>query len=441
MGCATLLSTISMPCGAAAEAAAVFARAEAADTGRSIGVHENSSPIGTDPHEASEHQPLPVSADLSLKSIVDHALAQAPDRLALAGAAAELATWNARGRRLLAGNPALSFRYQTDRFNDDLGIEEIESGLELPIWRWGERAATRRYGEQLDEAVAASTAVLRWTVAGAVRDVLHELNRAELELQAMTRISAQAQRVHEAVARQQALGDASRHELLLARSSMLQAQSAQLDAEAALLDAQIAYRSLVGLPLRPPPVAEPEHPGIELPETHPLLTWHGTRVAEASAKLAMLRKGAGGNPTLHVGPRRERGAAELPFEDSIGVTLRVPLGGSLYPTPGMAEAERALGEAQAARDKARRALQLDWHEARHELEVATRRLQLARQQGELAEATSEMNGIAYQRGELDLFDYLRLEAATSTQLLALHRAEADYLRAVAYRNQILGDTP
>lgn len=119
-----------------------------------------------------EHPILSVDPKLSLTAVIDHTIKGYPATIELTAQTKEANAWSARGRGWLADSPALTFRYQSDRLGDNNRLEEYESGIQLPLWRWGAKRATRDLGESMAMAASNNAVALRWSVAGQVRTAL-----------------------------------------------------------------------------------------------------------------------------------------------------------------------------------------------------------------------------------------------------------------------------
>jgi outer membrane protein TolC len=86
-------------------------------------------------------------------------------------------------------------------------------------------------------------------------------------------------------------------------------------------------------------------------------------------------------------------------------------------------------------------LELDLHEAGHRLDVARQNLATARQRAELAERHAELGRRAYEQGEMDLMDLLRLQNSAVAAQRQLARLEVEVDRQTAAYNQAVGDIP
>lgn len=395
----------------------------------------------SEPHGAAHHQPLPEQPTLTLASVLDQSMARYPEAALLPARSAQAEAWRARSGSLLSGTPSLAFRYQTDRFGDDVGLKEYEGGLELPLWRWGERRAARTLAGATAFVAETAGPGLRWQVVGELRSLLWSMAGAEVELAAahdarelITRLAATVRRRHE-------LGDVPLGDVLLADSSALAAEEAVVDATAMLVDAQREYRMLSGLNARPPFRTETLSPIDEVPVEHPALAAAEAELERARSQVALSRRSARGSPTLLIGPRWERAPHGAEYADSIGVILTVPLPGTAHGGTVAADASADAALALAARDRLRRRLAMALHEAEHGLEVARSGRETARRRAELAARQAQLGRNAYEAGETDLMDLLRLQEAQIVARRSRDLLEIEVSRQTAAYNQAAGVMP
>lgn len=392
-------------------------------------------------HDPDEHAPLAVDVTMSLADAVEAAYSVYPSIPEVAARDQEAAAWERRGSSLIAGRPQLLVRYQSDRLGDDFGLEEIESGLQLPIWRPGERRSTRALGAELDAASVALRNVLRWEVAGRVRNVVWDMALAEGRLDIAGMRVDIANRLAASIERRHELGDVALGDLLLAQGEALSARTDLADARAALVDAERDYESLTGLDRRPRFGAEARSVLSGIDEGHPALAFASAEVARARAAEEVARRSARTSPTVTIGPRRERSTFALPYEDSIGVTVTVPFGGGSHVATQTAAAGRETATAVSTRLRLLRDLDLALHEARHGMEVMQSNLANARDRLALAERSYAMGETAYESGETGMQELLLLQR----QLLDARQKALDYEialhRLTASYNQAVGDLP
>ena len=367
----------------------------------------------------TDHPSIQADPNLSLAEVVDHALEIAPARFSLTGLGSEAAAWTSRGSNWWAGSPRISVSYRSDQLNKDNGLKEYEAGLALPLWRWGERGATKNLGQQLSAETEASRRALFWDISGQVRELLWHLAAADAEVEFTEQRINLAERLLKAVARQHELGDVALGDLLLARSNRLEAESEKTRAEAMRQDSHRVYASVTHLNRRPPYNPERISEIHDVPPDHPWLYEANARISSAQAEHKRLKKAVRGSPSLLVGPKRERAPFDTQSYDSFGITLSLPIVGSAHGITELARAERVIANAQTERENRIRELTLQLHEAQHSLEVTEAQLETATSLAGIAEQQLNMSFSAYESGEMSLFDLLGCNVPVSPRSAAL----------------------
>ena len=394
----------------------------------------------TETHE-HEHERLAVDTSLTLSAVVDATLSAYPTVAELAARAAQAEAWSERANSWTANRPVLSFRYQTDRYDADAGLEEFETGIQLSLWKWGERDSTRLLGQAYGAETAAAAAAVRWEIAGALREIIWQMARAERELLLVEQTAGIATRLGAAIRRRHELGDVALGDVLLAETATLEVETLLIAAEAQLVDAERAYRMLTGLERRPEFRQETLSERTGILAEHPALSFASAEVDRARAARERVRKSAVTHPTLTVGPRRERGPGGEPFEESVGVVLTLPFGGGAHVRTSVTEAGRDVGSAESARARILRELDLALHEASHGLSVARKNLVTARQRSDLAERGYAMGESAYRKGELELIELLALQRVAIDAERQVLDFEIGTSRQTALYNQAAGEMP
>ena len=387
------------------------------------------------------HEDLIVDTGTTLADVLDATVREYPTVGELGARREQADAWRDRGESWIAGPPSFSFRYQTDRYDDDAGLQELESGIQFALWKWGERESTRDLGQAFDEATDAASAALRWEVAGTLREVVWKMARADGELDVARESMEVADRLARIIRRRHELGDVALGDVLLAESSQLDAQARLGEAQAVLVDAERSYRTLTLLDRRPSFTAETLSSLDAIDAAHPGLRFVAAQLASARAAQQLERNSALTSPTLTIGPRRERSVYRQPFEDSLGVTLVVPFGGGSHVRTRTSDAGRQVASAESTLRLLARELDLRMHEAAHGLEMARSNLTLAKNRSELAERSYRMGESAYSKGELGLIALLNLRSVSLDARLQALRFDIEEKRQTALYNQAVGVMP
>jgi outer membrane protein TolC len=388
-----------------------------------------------------QHAALPVDESLTLAEAVDAALALYPARMALAARTEQAAAWTERGQSWFADRPSLMLRYQSDRWGPNNGLSEYEAGIELPLWSWGGRRAVQSLGAALSLESAAVVQALKWEVAGHLRSTLWGIALAENDHELAEQALDTAARLTTSVERRYELGDVALSDVLLAQSSYLEAQTRLIEASAELLDAERAYRSVTGLERRPPFVGEILSQGYEVESDHPALSLANAEVSRAEASVSVAEKTFKTGASLTLGPRSERPALGSQFDDSFGITVNIPFGGSSHQRTEVTAVSRDAANARATRSQQLRTLTLALHEAAHSLNVVSQNLATSSERMDLAVRHQAMGESAYEKGELELIDLLKVQATAIAARRQVTRLKIDQNRQTAFYNQAVGELP
>lgn len=171
------------------------------------------------------HEELIVDSNMTLAGALDVTLSQYPTFGEISARREQANAWRDRGASWIAGRPSFSFRYQTDRYDADAGLQEFESGIQIALWKWGQRDSTQDLGAAFDAAAEAASVALRWEVAGMLRDAIWGVAQAEGELRVLQESMEIASRLAQSVRRRHELGDVALGDVLLAESSYLEARA------------------------------------------------------------------------------------------------------------------------------------------------------------------------------------------------------------------------
>jgi outer membrane protein TolC len=387
------------------------------------------------------HAPLELDSALAWDDVIDATLAAHPRRGELAARESEAAAWAERGKSWLAAAPAFYLSYLSDRALDDNGLSEYEGGLELPLWHAGQRDAVQGVASTATAESAAAAAAFRLEIAGLLRAVLWDIEAFDNDAAAAREMLVVAGDLLRAVERRNARGDLPLADVLLARADRLEKQQAIVAFEAQLRDAERAYRSLTGLDRRPAVFAEPRSAREDLDASHPLVALAEAAVERARANLELADREARGTMTLRVGPNRQQDPFSDFYTDSLSLAVRVPIGGASHGVTQRASATRLVAGAQAQRGELLRRLELDLHETEHALAVLDETLALAEERRDLAVRQAQMARSAFEEGEIELRDLLRIQQAAQSAERDVRHFTIERQRTISARNQALGETP
>jgi cobalt-zinc-cadmium efflux system outer membrane protein len=387
------------------------------------------------------HTPVETSANLAWPELIETTLENFPHYIELAAHEEEANALVDRSQSLFADRPRIVVRYQSDRPWDNVKLREKELGVELPLWRLGERRAAASLGTAALDGSTAAAIALRHQVIGMLRNSLWDIERATNELAIARDAAGIAGELQAAIDGRYSTGEIPLSDTLLFRSTVMEREAAVIEAEALLVDAERAYQSLTGLNLKPAEFAEPLTAREDFDDSHPLLRLADSEVQRARADVELTRRSSKGSPTLTIGPVDQQDAFSNYSARSINVSLSMPFGGRAHATTATAESSWTATRAEADRRQLLRELDLEHHEALHTLLVVEESLELARQRAELATRSFSMSERAFAEGEISVLELLRAEEI----VLATHREvaglEVERQRSIAQINQAIGVWP
>lgn len=385
------------------------------------------------------HAPLTVDESLSLDALLRLTVETYPSGLEVKAREEEAAALIDRGQSWLSQRSSFTVHYQSDRLTDNENLDELEVGMEFPLWRWGQKSAALALGESAREDAAGAGLALRWQVSGLLRDVLWQMELTERRVALIKGAFEASQAMLNTTRRRFEVGELSRDDVLLAQNQALERNESLLQAEAQMYDARREYRILTGLDRRPAAIEEELSPRQGIQPDHPMLAAAAAELERARADRRYQGLKAKGGPTLTVGTRHERGAGDAVYDDSIGVGVSLPFGGAAHVNTEIAAANRELAAAAARLGQLRMQLDRDLHEAEHAMEIARQVLSLAEKRNEVYRQRQAMSETAFNHGEMDFLELLRLrnEAFAAEQDMLLKQIELK--KSIVNYNQAVGE--
>jgi outer membrane protein, heavy metal efflux system len=342
---------------------------------------------------------------------------------------------------LLPDMPALSLRHQTDAIGNRRGEYEWEAELELPVWLPGQRAARKTLAQAIGDNLAAGRDALMLHLADVVREIIwgirmlaNDLELAEFRLKTAEDLVSDVQRRFQA-------GELARTDVMLAQNETLTAQTQVVHAAASLRQAEQAYMVMTGLNEIPAHPEELSADKVAVADNHPLL-----READGHLTMARRERVLAGverreNPHLLISARNIRG----PFDDlnnnSFGVTFRIPLATRSGTARSLAAAESGIARAVAEREQLLRVVAAAMNEAGINLETTRRELEILESQNAIAQENRRLMQKAFDLGEADLVDLMRVQAIGYEAERALRSKKIQLQWDIARHNQAAGVLP
>lgn len=383
---------------------------------------------------------LPACGETPLAGAFAQAWKRQPAAAALGERRQAAAARIAAADALTAAPPALELLARSDRFNRNLGAEEYEVGVALPVWLPGERGGARAVAEAEAEALAGRSLALGLRFAQVVRDAWWAWQAARDEALLAEGRQLAARRLRDDVVRRVTAGDLARADLNQAEGALELALAQQAEAGAAEAVARYRLENLTGAPVVVADLqAEPEP--REEAAAHPLLRDLQAQadVARRSAELARVQSRA--NPELAVSTRQDRGSAGTAFEQSWALALRLPFGGGPRHDARVATANAEAIEAGMAAERESERLVREATATRELVAAARIRLAAAERRARLAVENRGYYDKSFRFGETDLPTRLRIETEAFEAERALGRARIALAQGISQWRQALGLLP
>ncbi|MEJ8566525.1 TolC family protein [Elongatibacter sediminis] len=387
-----------------------------------------------------EEDALATDASLTLSAVLSAAEQRHPVQRLLA---AQAATGNAEARygsRWMPESVQLKAFHMSDRTFDDIGANESELAVSFPVWMPGEKRAQKAVGDAAAVTRVSREAGFRWQLSGEIRRQLWDIRLARRQWQFAQEQEQRLQEVFEQVARFTEAGELARADLLSTMQQLAVWKAETIALEAEYQDAARSYRSLTSLSVVPEHIEEVLSDKDDAGPSHPALSLASDRMAEASAVAEAVSQTNGYRPTLDVFWRGFRGDRMSTSVDAVGIGFSVPLGKSPRKGPEIARAWEAYAQAESEYLQARRDVELQLHEARHQLETLQRQLHNSEAMIKTAVEKYDLDRMAFDLGELSTNQWLRRlaefqEIERSHQLLQVR-----YGAAIAAYNQAVGES-
>ena len=386
--------------------------------------------------------PLPYDEKLSLKQVVDATFEKYPQGSMIGALKDESQALTRRTDSLIAGYPMIYLQWIDDRLLSNQGVMQIQTGYQIPIWMWGQRSASRQVAEEAEKSANQFSIALKHEIAGLVRESLWNLLLMENRRGLAQQVYDLSKQLFATVQRRVELGDLARSDELMAESDLLDKKSQLTLAEAEVMHARKAYMNLTRLDRAPKLFEEKRSSTAEIQEQHPAIAAANAVIERAQAEVEFTRLSKQGNqPSILIGTQNERFEGQSNINNETNLVLQIPIGGDSWNAPFVAQANVALTQKVADRAGLMRRLEKALHEAEHNLEVDRATLEIANQRKAIAETHLNMSRLAFEAGEIQLIDYLKIQATSQAAIRDAMERAIMVQRDTAFYNQVVGIVP
>lgn len=387
------------------------------------------------PYETHEDG-LTVNSNLTLREVLQKTIARSPEQAMLSAQKYDVLAKQKMAEGVLPLAPSISLYHQNDALGSGRNERDWQAALELPIWLPKQKSTRGKVAALSADQLDANTENLQLQVAGALRDAVWTIALHKNEVALQQEKLNNAEKLETDSQKKFQAGELAKADLMLIQQETLFAQKSLIRAEAELMHAHFRYIQLTGLNEMPENIEEAQS---VLDGFEQSAQW---KSAEANVSLAQSKRDLSAverreNPHVVLNARSSQGAFDTQYNQSVGIQIRIPLDTEVGSAPILAASEQVYGEAISQREKLRRTLEADLHEAEHNLFVSGKELSLAEQQFNIAKNSAMLAQKAYHLGELDLMRLLRVQSQTfeaersyTTRQLQLKWDTARYNQAV-----------
>lgn len=387
----------------------------------------------------------------TLRDSLARAAALDPAIAALEARAAEVAASHAVAAARFPAAPTLTAGLRRSRPDQDIGRNEVDLQVGLPLWLPGQRGLREQLAEREGGERDAALDEARLALAGRLREAWWTIAEARADAQAAQRRTVTLERIEADTARRVAAGVLARADLLLAQAELSAARARAADAAlrvAALLEQWFA---LTGerTPPADPAEREPLAAGSGRDEriasaadgTHPALVSLRSRVALARARFDLAAGVRRDPPELVLQHRSDRAVYGAEYRNTVLVALRVPFATEARNAPRVAAAGTELAATEAALAQRSRGIAAELAQSAAAVHAAFARHELAAERLRHAREHEALVVRAFALGEQPLVAALRAATLREDAEAEAERAALAVGAAQARRAQAAGVLP
>ncbi|MDT8372110.1 MAG: TolC family protein [Gammaproteobacteria bacterium] len=350
-----------------------------------------------------------------------------------------------RANTLFADVSTVNLRHQNDVVGTSNGLQEWEANLEMPLWLPGQKQQQLALSDTMLAEIAAYKQALRLQASGKVRELIWNVALAETATKQAWQAWQTAQQLESDVKTRVTAGELANTELLLANTNVLEIRSKYLQLAAELEHAISSYTHITGQQFLPgnyeeslPELAFKHHAEIVVNQQHPALMILDQQITTLRAKQELAKFDGAVNPSVSVGIKRERGDLADGYDNSVGLGITFALDDKVYRQPAVAEAARALADAEIARKQLERQLNITLFSALHDLETKRQLLELIAQKDAATQKYVALQQRSFELGETDLVSLLRSQELANESHSRKQALEIDIKHMIASVNQAMG---
>ncbi len=383
---------------------------------------------------------LPVIADdaVTLKSLTNYVYQKEPARQGESSLQNLSDARNTRASTLFAEAATISFNHFNDGIGSGDGLREYESAVSMPLWLPGQKRQQQNWSQELANQLPYYQQRLRLQASAVVRQHVWQVMQAAAEVRQAETMLDNAKALKDTVDKRVAAGDLPETEQLLAESHLLSMQNQQQHAQNLLQKAINQYHYKTGQRSLPVDVEEALSPQREITAEHPLLAELGQQVTTLRSEMHNAKYASAVNPSVSVGVKRERGAGNEAFNNSLGIGVTMALGHKPFSEPAIAGAAKAMADVEIQRQQLKAELEAQLISQMDQLLAQQAQQNILRKQYAVSEAYLERQQKSFGFGQIDLMTLLRVEAEANDNRARIQMLEIAIGQTMAQINQTLG---
>ncbi len=376
----------------------------------------------------------------TLREVFEKAWANSPQGRTAEAKRDEVAASRTVAESWFPAAPKIDAFHRTDRWNSDLGNQESEIGISVPLWLPGQKAARRSLAEAEGGENEGDIQTTQLAVAGELRRVLWTLVMARSEAEVAAERLKTMVELEADVGRRLKVGEIARSDQLLARQETASARAAAADAQLGVVRSLQRYRVLTGTDRLPDNPQEPVAVAADR-AVDPRVAAGQAVIERARAALKLAQESRREAPSVGVLYRRDRELSGATPRDSIGFAISIPLAVEVRNAPLLASANTALIEAEARYRRLLAEVEAELREAEAQLESAGLGAALAVEREQAAAERLALMRRSFELGETSLVELLRAQSQNTEARIEGVRSRSRLSAAQANLNQARGITP
>jgi len=387
---------------------------------------------------AEERAQLEQSSAVTLSSLTQAVFKRQPARQSELAQQQQINAHADLAKATFADVKSISLTHQNDVVGSSDGLQEWEGMVEMPLWLPGQKQQQLLLSDKLSAELPAYQQQIMLAASAEVRELVWQVVMANTAATEAYQTWQSSLKLEKDVTARVKAGELAGTERLLATNNALDMQTQYLLKNAHLDRTLTTYRAITRERFLPEVYIEVLAEKDVIDQYHPDLMILDQRINTLRAQQDLAHFDGAVNPSLSVGIRRERGTHGESFNNSMGLGISFALDNDVYRRPAIADAAKALADAEIARQQLERELNISLFSYLHDLETKRLQLKLLNEQNETTQQYLVLQQRAFDLGDLDLVSLIRSQALASETHNRKLALEIEINYTIALVNQALG---